>query len=40
MDPQQLRYARTHEWAFLEGNICTVGLTFATKAIDCTAYGL
>ena len=27
MDPQQLRYAKTHEWAFLEGNTCTVGLT-------------
>ena len=27
MDPQKLRYARTHEWAHLEGNICTVGLT-------------
>jgi glycine cleavage system H protein len=27
MDPQTLRYARTHEWAHLEGNICTVGLT-------------
>jgi glycine cleavage system H protein len=27
MDPQTLRYARTHEWAHLEGNVCTVGLT-------------
>jgi glycine cleavage system H protein len=27
MDPQQLRYAKTHEWAHLEGNTCTVGLT-------------
>ena len=27
MDPQTLRYAKTHEWAHLEGNVCTVGLT-------------
>ena len=27
MDPKALRYAKTHEWAYLEGNICTVGLT-------------
>ena len=27
MDPQSLRYAKTHEWASLEGDVCTVGIT-------------
>lgn len=27
MDPQALRYSKTHEWAILEGNLCTIGLT-------------
>jgi len=27
MDPKNLRYSKTHEWAALEGGICTVGLT-------------
>jgi glycine cleavage system H protein len=27
MDPQTLRYTKTHEWAHLEGGVCTVGLT-------------
>jgi glycine cleavage system H protein len=27
MDPQTLRYAKTHEWAHLEGEVCTIGLT-------------
>lgn len=34
MDPQALRYSKTHEWAFLEGNICTIGLTqFAVEQL-------
>jgi len=34
MDPQKLRYSKTHEWAFLEGNICTLGLTkFAVEQL-------
>jgi glycine cleavage system H protein len=27
MDPQSLRYSKTHEWASLEGDVCTVGIT-------------
>ena len=27
MDPKALRYAKTHEWASLEGDVCTVGIT-------------
>ena len=27
MDPKTLRYAKSHEWAHLEGDICTVGQT-------------
>jgi|SRR5713101_7539349 len=27
MDPKNLRYATTHEWAILEGDQCTVGIT-------------
>jgi glycine cleavage system H protein len=39
MDPQTLRYAKTHEWAHLEGNICTVGLTqFAVEQLTDIIY--
>jgi len=27
MDPKKLRYSKTHEWASLDGDICTIGLT-------------
>jgi glycine cleavage system H protein len=27
MIPKDLRYAETHEWARLEGDVCTVGIT-------------
>ena len=27
MDPKNLRYATTHEWASLEGDQCTIGIT-------------
>src|SRR5262249_31808697 len=27
MDQSKLRYAKTHEWAFLEKNVVTVGIT-------------
>jgi glycine cleavage system H protein len=27
MDPQTLLYNKTHEWAHVEGGVCTVGLT-------------
>lgn len=34
MDPQQLRYAESHEWAHVEGELCTVGLTpFAVEQL-------
>lgn len=39
MDPQTLRYAKTHEWAFLEGDLCTVGLTqFAVEQLTDVIY--
>ncbi len=34
MDPKTLRYTKTHEWASLEGGVCTVGLTkFAVEQL-------
>lgn len=34
MDPKNLRYAKTHEWAYLEGDVCTIGLTkFAVEQL-------
>jgi glycine cleavage system H protein len=34
MVPQELRYAKTHEWARVEGGICTVGITaFAVEQL-------
>jgi glycine cleavage system H protein len=34
MIPTDLRYAETHEWARLEGEICTVGITqFAVEQL-------
>jgi glycine cleavage system H protein len=27
MDPQTLRYTKSHEWAHIEAGVCTVGLT-------------
>jgi glycine cleavage system H protein len=39
MDQKALRYAKTHEWAYLEGNICTVGLTkFAVDQLTDIIY--
>jgi glycine cleavage system H protein len=39
MDPQKLRFARTHEWASLEGDVCTVGLTqFAVDQLTDVIY--
>jgi glycine cleavage system H protein len=39
MDPKNLRYATTHEWAFLEGGICTVGITkFAVQQLTDVVY--
>jgi len=39
MDLKKLRYAKSHEWASLEGNICTVGLTkFAVDQLTDVIY--
>lgn len=39
MDPQALRYSKTHEWAILEGNVCTIGLTkFAVDQLTDIIY--
>src|SRR5205823_11910807 len=39
MDPKQLRYAKTHEWARLEGDVCVVGLTqFAVDQLTDIIY--
>ena len=39
MDPKKLRYAKTHEWASLEGGVCTVGITqFAVDQLTDIVY--
>jgi glycine cleavage system H protein len=39
MDPKTLRYAATHEWAKLEGDVCTVGITkFAVEQLTDVVY--
>jgi len=39
MDPKTLRYAKTHEWAHLEGDTCTVGITkFAVEQLTDVVY--
>lgn len=39
MDPKTLRYAKTHEWAYLEGEVCTIGLTkFAVDQLTDIIY--
>ncbi len=39
MDPKTLRYARTHEWAKLEGDTCTVGITkFAVEQLTDVVF--
>jgi glycine cleavage system H protein len=39
MDPLKLRYAKTHEWAYLEGDLCTVGLTqYAVEQLTDVIY--
>jgi glycine cleavage system H protein len=39
MDPKKLRYAPTHEWALLEGDTCTVGITkFAVDQLTDIVY--
>src|SRR5436309_13592057 len=39
MDPNTLRYSKTHEWAALEGDLCTVGITkFAADQLTDVTY--
>jgi glycine cleavage system H protein len=39
MDPKNLRYAKTHEWASLDGDICTVGITkYAVEQLTDVVY--
>lgn len=39
MDPKTLRYAATHEWARLEGDQCTVGITkFAVEQLTDVVF--
>jgi len=39
MDPKNLRYAKSHEWALLEGDVCTVGITkFAVEQLTDIVY--
>lgn len=39
MDPKSLRYTATHEWAALDGDICTVGITkFAADQLSDLTY--
>ncbi len=39
MDPKTLRYSKSHEWAYLEGNECTIGLTkFAVDQLTDIIY--
>jgi glycine cleavage system H protein len=37
--PAELKYAKTHEWASLEGDTCTVGITkFAVEQLTDVVY--
>lgn len=39
MDPATLRYAETHEWVALEGDVATVGITkFAVEQLTDLVY--
>jgi glycine cleavage system H protein len=39
MDPKTLRYAATHEWAHLDGDVCTIGITrFAVEQLTDVVY--
>src|SRR5262245_18784290 len=39
MDQKKLRYAKTHEWASLEGDLCSVGITkFAVDQLTDIVY--
>src|SRR5437763_1481208 len=39
MVPKNLRYAETHEWALVEGDTCTIGITkFAVEQLTDVVY--
>lgn len=39
MVPKNLRYAETHEWASIEGDVCTVGITqFAVEQLTDVVF--
>jgi glycine cleavage system H protein len=39
MDPKTLRYASSHEWASLDGDVCTVGISkFAVEQLTDIVY--
>jgi glycine cleavage system H protein len=39
MDPKNLRYATSHEWAALENGVCTIGITkFAVEQLTDVVY--
>ena len=39
MDPTKLRYAKTHEWVHVEGNIVTIGISkFAADQLTDITY--
>jgi glycine cleavage system H protein len=39
MDPKDLRYSATHEWARLEGDVCTIGISkFAVDQLTDVVY--
>ena len=39
MDPQTLRYTKTHEWVHRDGDVCTVGITkFAADQLTDVTY--
>jgi glycine cleavage system H protein len=39
MEPKNLRYAQSHEWAALEGAVCTLGITkFAVEQLTDVVY--
>lgn len=39
MDQSQLRYTKTHEWAYVEKNVCTIGISkFAAEQLTDITY--
>jgi glycine cleavage system H protein len=39
MDPKNLRFAKSHEWAKLDGDICSVGISkFAVEQLTDVVY--